>query len=405
MGLNGWAYPRRTPYGTLLPVFLFDNRDPKSRPFAVSGRVLMDRAARALLQKKAAITYSLDFPIDVDVDMPPALGMPIASCLSHPTVDGYAEPKLVYSPPILPLTATLGREPPYPRRRVQLALPLAPRRPLPHHRARQARDLAEGKRARPPDSCVTKILVTLLVNTEGREEKFHGRGGKGANLEWTALIAGCEYKVQPVRAVARPTLAYAIHLKSFGTAGIHPDTLITPSGQFFYLLSPVLNMSRRRKIAFYPTADYDVNPGEVVAESLVPGGGESILYQVLKMYKLMPELHWTAGRHIWPVDQAVERTHENAELKGRCHPPPRTFPSSPPSPGAVRPRLWASSSASRTTADCNEEDCATGERVFRRAGGLVVEMRRAEVVLALDTPESRPRSEAIPRRCAATAFW
>jgi hypothetical protein len=30
------------------------------------------------------------------------------------------------------------------------------------------------------------------------------------------------------------------------------------------------------------------------------------LYHAVKLYKLTPELHWTAGGYIWPVDHTVE---------------------------------------------------------------------------------------------------
>ncbi|KAH9929112.1 uncharacterized protein BXZ73DRAFT_90526 [Epithele typhae] len=352
-------YDKQTDYRAALAGIM----SSKSRPFAVSGRVPMDPAQLALFfRTKAGINYSLDFPIDVDVDMPPALDMLIASCLSHPTADGYAENESLYFPPTLPLTATLelANHPILDAVRNSLfhSLPVG-------HFLTVVRDKLEiwpkGNglvvQARAPDSRVATILVTLPVkfrggsllvrSTEGREEKFYGRGGKGADLEWTALIAGCEYEVQPVRAGARITLAYAVHLKSFGTAGIQPDPLITPSDQFLDMLSPVLNASRGRKIAFYLTADYGVNPGEVVAESLVPSlkGGDSILYHALKMYKLTPELRWTAGGYIWPVGQTVEMTHENADsptasvgrgsLSGSHLPPPirGPFSSSASEPG------------------------------------------------------------------------
>jgi hypothetical protein len=34
-------------------------------------------------------------------------------------------------------------------------------------------------------------------------------------------------------------------------------------------------------------------------------GGDSLLYHALVAYKLNPELHWTAGGYIWPVDRTV----------------------------------------------------------------------------------------------------
>ena len=53
-------------------------------------------------------------------------------------------------------------------------------------------------------------------------------------------------------------------------------------------------------------------------------GGDSILYHALRLYKLTPELRWTAGGYIWAVDQSVEFIHEGTDspitLAGR-HPP------------------------------------------------------------------------------------
>ena len=37
-------------------------------------------------------------------------------------------------------------------------------------------------------------------------------------------------------------------------------------------------------------------------------GGDSILYHALKLYKLSPELLWTAGGYVWRVDQTVDLT-------------------------------------------------------------------------------------------------
>lgn len=34
--------------------------------------------------------------------------------------------------------------------------------------------------------------------------------------------------------------------------------------------------------------------------------GDALLYHAIKLYKLTPELHWTAGGYIWPVDRTVE---------------------------------------------------------------------------------------------------
>ena len=234
---------------------------------------------------QSGICYALDFPIDVDVDMPPALDMLISSCLPHPSVNGYAETETLFYPPTLPLTATLelANHPILDAVRNTLfpALPVG-------HYLTAIRDKLEiwpkgngiTAQSRPLDNRVATILVTLPVkfrggslvvrSPDGSEEKFYGRGGKSGDMEWTAFMSDCDYEIQPVRSGCRITISYAVQLKSFGPAGLQPDPLITPSDQFLDKLSPVLNLSRGRSIAFYLTGEYGVNPGEVLAESLVP---------------------------------------------------------------------------------------------------------------------------------------
>lgn len=42
-------------------------------------------------------------------------------------------------------------------------------------------------------------------------------------------------------------------------------------------------------------------------------GGDSLLYHALKLYKLCPELRWTAGGYVWPVDQVIDLVSESPE--------------------------------------------------------------------------------------------
>lgn len=135
-------------------------------------------------------------------------------------------------------------------------------------------------RPRPNDSRVATVFVTLPVrfrggalvvrNMEGAEEKFFGRGGKSVDMEWTAFMADCEHEIEPIQKGCRMSISYAVFVKTFGPSGAQPDPLITPSDQFLDMVSPILNMSRGRRIGFHLTGDYGVNPGEVLAESLVP---------------------------------------------------------------------------------------------------------------------------------------
>jgi len=303
----------------------------KSRPFAVSGRIPIDPAVLTLFfRSRSGITHSVDFPIDIDHDMPPAMDVLIAACRPHTAgFDDFAYPEseCLFYPRDLPLTTTLeiANHPILDAVRNTLF----PTLPTGHYLT-AVRDKLEivlkgnniPVQRRPNDNRVATIVVTLPVrfrggamivrNADGREERFFGRGGKSGDMEWTAYMSDCDHQVDTVQKGCRVTVSYAVHLKTFGPAAIQPDPLISPSDQFLDILSPVLNMSRGRRIAFYLTGEYGVNPGEVLAESLVPylKGGDSLLYHAVKLYKLSPELRWTAGGYIWPVDQIVEFSNE-----------------------------------------------------------------------------------------------
>lgn len=38
-------------------------------------------------------------------------------------------------------------------------------------------------------------------------------------------------------------------------------------------------------------------------------GGDALLYHALRLYKLLPELRWSAGGYVWPVDATVSCGH------------------------------------------------------------------------------------------------
>ncbi|EMD36972.1 hypothetical protein CERSUDRAFT_155368 [Gelatoporia subvermispora B] len=302
----------------------------KTRPFTVCGRIPVDPTALILFfRSKSGITHALDFPIDVDYDMPPSFDVLISTCLSYPppAPSSFPETGALFYPPNLALTATLeiANHPILDAVRNTLfpALPTG-------HYLTAVRDRLEiclkgssrSVQPRPSDNRVATIVVTLPVrfrggglvvhNKDGRAETFYGRGGKSGDMEWVAFMSDCDYEVEMVQKGCRVTISYAVHLKTFGPSGLQPNPLISPSDQFLDLLSPVLNMSRGRKIAFYLNGEYGVDPSEVLAESLVPylKGGDSVLYHALKLYKLSPELRWTAGGYVWPVGQTVEILNE-----------------------------------------------------------------------------------------------
>ncbi|KAF8646615.1 hypothetical protein AX16_007116 [Volvariella volvacea WC 439] len=329
----------------------------KSRVFAVSGRIPIDPVELVLFfRTKSGIAHSLDFPIDVSHNTPPALDVLITTCRPHQTQSSeYAssDRESLFFPPSLPLTTSLELS----GHPILAAIrnTLFPNLPAGTYHLSTQRDklevLSTGTRLNSQprslrsDGRSATIIVTLpvkyrggaLIVTDptGREETFRGTGGKGNDLEWTAFLADCEYEVDTVTKGCRMMISYAVYLKSFGTGNesgigladgvmVHSEPLVQPSDAFIDLISPILNMMRGRKIAFYLNGEYGVNPSEVLAGSLIPlvspprfvfelsdscqqlKGGDALLYHALKTFKLNPELNWTAGGYIWPVDRTVE---------------------------------------------------------------------------------------------------
>lgn len=226
--------------------------------------------------------------------MPPSLEVLIGACRPHSPsgLEDFSEHESLFYPPHLPLTATLeiANHPILEAVRNTLfpALPTG-------HYLMAVRDKLQiwltgsGMRVqpRPTDMRVATLMVTLPVrfrggdlvvrNADGSEEKYHGRGGKPGDMEWTAFMADCDHEIEPVTRGCRVTISYAVHVKTFGPAAIQPDPLITPSDLFLDLLSPVLNMSRGRRIAFHLTSEYGISPADALAESLVPHVSRQIL--------------------------------------------------------------------------------------------------------------------------------
>ena len=221
--------------------------------------------------------------------MPPSLDVLIGACRPHSPsgLEDFSEHESLFYPPHLPLTTTLeiANHP------ILEAIrnTLFPTLPTGHYLT-VVRDKLQvwlkgsGMRSqpRPGDMRVATVMVTLPVrfrggdlvvrNAEGTEEKFHGRGGKSGDMEWTAFMSDCDHEIEPVTKGCRMTVSYAVHVKTFGPAAIQPDSLplISPSDYFLDLMSPVLNMSRGCRIAFHLTSEYGVCPADSLAESLVP---------------------------------------------------------------------------------------------------------------------------------------
>ncbi|KAJ3934168.1 MAG: hypothetical protein NXY57DRAFT_995371 [Lentinula lateritia] len=340
----------------------------------ISGLIPMDSSQLVLFfRTKSGITHSLDFPIDVDQNSPPALDVLIAACRPHQTsdYDDYSDNESLFYPPNFPLTTSLeiANLPILDAVRSSL-FPLLPQ----GHYLTVMRDKLEvvvkGGRMGPQprslrnDGRVATIVVTLPVrfrggsfivrDSEGYEERYFGRGGKNGDMEWLAFSADCEYEVETVTKGCRITILYGVYLKTFGPTGV-TEPLINPSDNFLDLMSPVLNMSLGRRVGIYVSNDYGVNPSEVLAESLVPmlKGGDSVLYHAIKLYKLSPELHWTAGGYIWPVDRTVEIAEQgqnsspSAKLAGLLETPRGRVTSTPAVRGAFALPPHAGSASGR----------------------------------------------------------
>ncbi|KAF8064867.1 hypothetical protein FPV67DRAFT_158277 [Lyophyllum atratum] len=320
-------------------------------PFSVSGRITVDSSQLTLFfRTKSGITHSLDFPVDVDYSMPPPLEVLIGTCKPHPIAEfsEYSDRQSLFYPPGLPVNSTLdlANHPIVDAVRHSL-FPNLP----PGHYLTTVRDKLEvidaGARLPPQPRALRKdgraatVMVTLpsrfeggaliIHDIEGDLEKYPGRGGKIGDVEWTAFLPDCEYEVEPVMRGCRISMTYGVFLRTFGPCGLEP--LIRPSDEFLDRLAPVFNLSRGRKVAFYLEFDYPVNPSEALADAVVPilRGGDSLLYHAIKLYKLAPELHWTAGGYIWPIDRTVDFISDDiagaqAQLKPHHHLLPGRMP-------------------------------------------------------------------------------
>lgn len=234
---------------------------------------------------QSGITHSLDFPIDVEYNTPPALDVLIAACRPYQSAstDDYPDRESLFYPPNLPLTPSLelANHPVLDAIRTSLFpnLPQGHFLIATHDRLEVLVNGGRMGRQLKNDGRSATIVVTLPVRFKGgalvvrdplgNDERYNARGGKAGDIEWTAFLADCDYEIETVQKGCRILMTYGVYLKTYGS-GNNPDPLITPSDKFFDLMAPILNLSRGRKIAFYLSHDYGVNPSEVLAESLVP---------------------------------------------------------------------------------------------------------------------------------------
>ncbi|KAF8153339.1 hypothetical protein B0H34DRAFT_663392 [Crassisporium funariophilum] len=298
----------------------------KDRQFAISGHIPVDPAHLVLFfRSKTGITHSLDFPIDIGYNTPPAFDVLVAACRPHQTsdFDDYSDREALFYPPNLPLTSSIeiANYPILDAVRSSLFPTLPKGSYLTAVKDRLdvvgngSRLISQSPALLRNDGRSATIIITLPVRFRGgtqvirdplgNEERFHATGGKTGDIEWMAFMADCECEIETVKKGCCLTISYGVFIKEYGT---NAETLVIPTDKFFDLLSPILNMSRGRSIAFYLNYDYGVNPAEVTANTLVPQlkGADSLIYDAFKFHKLSPELHWTAGGYVWPMDRTLE---------------------------------------------------------------------------------------------------
>ncbi|GJJ14707.1 hypothetical protein Clacol_008974 [Clathrus columnatus] len=159
--------------------------------------------------------------------------------------------------------------------------------------------------------------ASLVRNQHGRVERFYSpaQGNPGdTTLHWMAYTADCDHEVDLVEHGCRLIISYRVYMKSFGPAGPSPNPLLIPNNQLLDALMLVLNLSRRKTLAIHLTGQYTCAPTQLLADSLVPflKGSDATLYHSLKLFRLTPELRWSAAGYIWPADKTVkfDRTEE-----------------------------------------------------------------------------------------------
>ncbi|THH09011.1 hypothetical protein EW145_g2319 [Phellinidium pouzarii] len=326
----------------------------KARPFSISGHIPLEpKSLTVFFRSQSGITHSLDFPIDVEVEAPPELDVLIAACKPHATceMDGFSDRESLFYPPNLALTATLelASHPILDAIRTALFPRLAAGQYLVAVRDMMqlvptGGHMCPQRRLTQEEGKVATLIVTLPVrfrggaltvhDFEGNEEKYYGRGGKPGDMEWTAFLADCDHEVETVHRGVRLTISYKILLRTFGPSPSPSQSLMIPSDRFLDLISPILNMSRGQRVAFYLREQYGFSPADVLAESMVPHlkGGDALLYHSLRLYKLFPELRWAAGGYVWPVDSTVVcGTFVRGSPHASLHTPrsPLAYPMSP----------------------------------------------------------------------------
>lgn len=128
-----------------------------------------------------------------------------------------------------------------------------------------------------PEGVVATIMVTLpvhyrggtlVVGSEGKEERFYGRlGSKSGELEWQAWKTNCDWEVQKIEKGHRVAMTWHVYQRSYGPSS-HP--LMVPNDALLDGLADLLNQGRGKNLGFFLSHEYGVSPSDVLADSLAP---------------------------------------------------------------------------------------------------------------------------------------
>jgi hypothetical protein len=128
-----------------------------------------------------------------------------------------------------------------------------------------------------PENVVATIMVTLpvhyrggtlVVGSEGKEERFYGRlGSKSNELEWQAWKTNCDWEVQKIEKGHRVAMTWHVYQRSYGPSS-HP--LMVPNDALLDALAELLNYGRGKNLGFFLSHEYGVSPSDVLADSLAP---------------------------------------------------------------------------------------------------------------------------------------
>ena len=114
-------------------------------------------------------------------------------------------------------------------------------------------------------------------------------------------------------------------------------------------------------------------------------GGDSVLYHALKLYRLSPELRWSAGGYIWGVDQVIDLLGPHEES---------STATTPRTPYAI---INGSSPLRRTISNASDDTAVIEDMRTKVEKSGAITLAEAEVIVLSDTTLAAPiTKERVP---------